>query len=311
MFFILTISKLFIIFKTIDFASLIFSFIIFHKFLTMSKLPEIQPKPFLRWAGSKKQLLPVLSKYWTGKHKRYVEPFAGSACLFFHLKPKYAILGDINQELIETYQQVKQVPEKVISNLKQFQKGKEAYYNIRSIEPTTLTKTERAARFIYLNRYCFNGLYRTNRKGKFNVPYGGEKAGNIPSDDIIYSCSELLTDVILIGGDFEDTLSHATHEDFVYMDPPYRVNNRRVFNEYDALTFTQDDLKRLRSWIIKLTDKGVVFLLSYAYCDEANYLQDGFQVEKVSVKRNIAGFSKKRRNDYEVLITNKNLIHYN
>jgi len=277
----------------------------------MTKIKDIQPKPFLRWAGSKKQILPILSKYWNGNHRRYIEPFAGSACLFFNLRPQSAILGDINRDLIETYQQIKECPSKVIGSIKNFKKGKYEYYQVREMKPHTLSLSERAARFIYLNRYCFNGLYRTNRNGEFNVPYGGEKTGNIPSDDIIYSCSELLTDVTLISGDFETTLSYVRYGDFVYMDPPYRVNNRRVFNEYDALTFSQDDLKRLKLWLKILTNKGIEFLLSYAESDEANYLREGYKLEKVLVKRNIAGFSNKRRNDYEVLITNKNHFYNN
>lgn len=274
----------------------------------MINIPDIQAKPFLRWAGSKKQLLPILSKYWTGNHHKYIEPFAGSACLFFNIKPKNAILGDINKDLIETYQQVKESPVKVIDSLKNFRKGKDEYYRVREMNPHTLTSSERAARFIYLNRYCFNGLYRTNRNGEFNVPYGGERTGSLPSDEYLTACSQLLRNVELIPNDFEETLSRAKPGDFIYMDPPYRVNSHRVFNEYDALTFTQEDLKRLWSWLMKLTDKGIEFLLSYADSEEANYLQGGFQAENVLVKRNIAGFSYNRRATYEVLISNKKTV---
>lgn len=231
--------------------------------------------------------------------------------MFFNLQPQNAILGDINKDLIGTYQQVKKCPSKVFSSLRNFKKGKYEYYRVREIKPHELSPPERAARFIYLNRYCFNGLYRTNRNGMFNVPYGGERTGLLPSDEDLTACSQLLNNVELIPEDFEETLSHARPGDFVYMDPPYRVKSHRVFNEYDALAFTQDDLNRLRSWLIMLTDKKIFFLLSYAESDEANYLCEGFKLERVSVKRNIAGFSNKRCNDYELLINNKYFIYNN
>src|SRR5947207_1539399 len=119
-------------------------------------------QPFLRWAGSKRQLLPSLSVYWNSQYTRYVEPFAGSACLFFHLKPKQALIGDVNDDLIATYREVKYRASEVTSSLKDLKKGPQAYYDLREIDPFLLTPSERAARFIYLNRFCFNGLYRTN-----------------------------------------------------------------------------------------------------------------------------------------------------
>src|SRR6266516_1532880 len=119
------------------------------------------PQPFLRWAGSKRKLIARLSKYWSHEHSRYVEPFAGSACLFFHLAPGRAILGDINRELIETYEQVRDATSAVVSALSPLRKGKARYLDVRALEASTLAPAERAARFIYLNRCCFNGLYRT------------------------------------------------------------------------------------------------------------------------------------------------------
>ena len=127
--------------------------------------------PFLRWAGSKRLLLPNLQKYWTKNHKRYLEPFAGSARLFFALKPSRAILGDLNPCLIGTYLEIKYRLEGVLQELKLLPSpDKEAYIDVRSVNNANLTNAARAARFIYLNRYCFNGLYRTNLLGQFNVP---------------------------------------------------------------------------------------------------------------------------------------------
>jgi DNA adenine methylase len=139
-----------------------------------TELPTRDCAPFLRWAGSKRLLLPVLQNFWTARHKRYVEPFAGSACLFFAIKPAKAILGDLNPELIATYIEVKYRIGAVLDELKKLKpKSKREYKRLRSIDIAALTPPARAARFIYLNRYCFNGIYRTNLLGQFNVPYSG------------------------------------------------------------------------------------------------------------------------------------------
>ncbi len=145
--------------------------------------------PFLRWAGSKRKLLPVLREYWNPSYSRYVEPFAGSACLFFHLQPSKALLGDINRDLMFTYRQVRRDLPAVLSALRKFKGNKKEYLRLRAISPTELEDAERAARFIFLNRYCFNGIYRTNLQGSFNVPYGGLRAGYIPPDEDFISCS--------------------------------------------------------------------------------------------------------------------------
>src|SRR6266511_4373296 len=128
------------------------------------------PEPFLRWAGSKRKLLPVLSAYWSGeKYSRYVEPFAGSACFFFCISPHEALLGDINPELIFTFEQVKKNLPEVLDALRKYRKSKRQYLDLRALDPSSLEDTDRAARFIYLNRYAFNGIYRTNKEDRFNV----------------------------------------------------------------------------------------------------------------------------------------------
>lgn len=267
-----------------------------------------KPKSFLRWAGSKRQLLPLLLKYWPAGCGRYIEPFAGSACLFFEIQPETAILGDINKQLVDTYKEIKHHLDGVIKELAKLKKGKKEYYYLRNIDPVCLNPSERAARFIYLNRYCFNGLYRTNRNGRFNVPYGGHKAGNIPSNNTLEACRKVLQNAELIDGDFEQIIQECCKGDFVYMDPPYSVKSYRVFNEYNASVFTNTDLKRLRHWLNKLTEIGVVFVLSYAFSDEAKFLTDGYHFEIVSIRRNIAGFAGKRRNTKEVIISNKKIL---
>lgn len=258
----------------------------------------------LRWAGSKRKLISTLTLVAPVTFRRYVEPFAGSACLFFALDPSRALLGDINSDLIATYRLVKSQPETIADCLGKFKLGKEEYYRIRGMDPKNLEVPERAARFIYLNRFSFNGLYRTNRKGQFNVPYGGMKTGRLPSLELLRLASSALKRTKLVTGDFEETLKLADAGDFVYMDPPFYVTSRRVFNEYDRHPFGSDDIDRLRSCIEDLDRRKISFVVSYAKCKEAEKLAAGFRVRELTVNRSVAGFSSNRRSARELIISN-------
>lgn len=267
--------------------------------------PSTECPPFLRWAGSKRRLLPVLRTFWTTKHKRYIEPFAGSACLFFLLNPRKAILGDLNPELISTFIEVKYRVDEVLRELRSIPPASEdEYIRLRSLDTAKLTPHVRAARFIYLNRFCFNGIYRTNLLGQFNVPYGGGRCGALPPDDVFQQCGRRLRRARFVNGDFERVLRHAEKGDLVYMDPPYAVQSRRVFREYDPSTFTHEDITRLRSWMERLNAAGINFVVSYAESDEADVLKRHFSYETVAVRRNIAGFAAHRAWTNEVLISN-------
>jgi DNA adenine methylase len=271
----------------------------------VTNAPTSDCPPFLRWAGSKRRLLPILESFWTSKHKRYVEPFAGSACLFFAIKPPKAILGDLNPELIATYVEVKYRLAAVLVELKRLpQASKSEYIRLRSINTSTLSPTARAARFIYLNRFCFNGIYRTNLRGQFNVPYSGDRCGAMPSDRVFQTCSTRLRVARFVKGDFEKVLKHAKKGDLVYMDPPFAVRARRVFREYDPSAFSHEDITRLRSWMNRLNAKGISFVVSYAESDEADVLRKNFYYETISVRRNIAGFAAHRAWTNELLISN-------
>lgn len=268
-----------------------------------SHWPPQGVSPFLRWAGSKRKLLPQLLPFWDQSYLRYVEPFAGSACLFFRLLPKKAILGDINQELIGTYLEVKHRHSEVLSQIQKLRKGRKRFLELREKDPNVLSGPERAARFIYLNRFCFNGLYRTNLKGQFNVPYGGDKSGSLPTLGAFKKWASALKGAKLISGDFERVLAKVEKGDFVYMDPPFSTRSRRVFKEYSPIIFGEEDIKRLRVWMLLLANKGIDFVTSFAECDEGEYLSQGFYVRRVSVVRNIAGFTKNRFNSTELLIS--------
>ena len=261
--------------------------------------------PFLRWAGSKRRLLPILQTFWTKKHTRYVEPFAGSACLFFALKPPKAILGDLNPELIATYIEVKYRISAVLKELKKLKpEDKDEYKRLRSLDTAKMKAPARAARFVYLNRYCFNGIYRTNLLGQFNVPYSGVRCGSFPADEVFEKCSRRLKTTRFVNDDFERVLDQAQRGDLVYMDPPFAVRARRVFRQYDPGTFTHEDIARLRSWMLKLNAARINFVVSYAESDEADILRKNFSYETVSVRRNIAGFTGSRVQTNELLISN-------
>jgi len=261
--------------------------------------------PFLRWAGSKRRLLPILQTFWTKKHKRYVEPFAGSACLFFAIKPSKAILGDLNPELIATFIEVKYRIAAVLKELKKLkQADKDEYLRLRGIDISKMTAPARAARFIYLNRYCFNGIYRTNLLGHFNVPYSGVRCGAVPKDEVFEKCSGRLRVARFVNGDFEKVLAQAEKGDLVYMDPPFAVRARRVFRQYDPSTFTNDDIARLRRWMERLNAAHINFVVSYAESEEADVLKKNFSYETVAVRRHIAGFVGSRVMTNELLISN-------
>lgn len=269
-----------------------------------SKSDTLKVLPFLRWAGSKKQHIPRLSLFWSSKYTRYVEPFAGSAVLFFHIQPKSALLGDINKELISTLRTVRSHPTRVSRAVSLMPKGKRHYSEMRETDPASMGSIMRAARFIYLNRYCFNGLYRTNTKGEFNVPYGGGRSGAVPTKEQLNNCAKLLRRAKLVSWDFRKTLAKAKKGDFIYLDPPYAVGNRRVFVEYGGKPFAGKDITALGKLLGKISKRGVKFVLSYADCSEAREAFSKWNMRRMRTRRSVAGFLGARRNHYELCVTN-------
>ena len=233
-----------------------------------------------------------------------MEPFVGSARLFFEIEPKAGLLADINADLISIYQIVRSEPCRLCQELTHWENTEQQYYKVRAMNVDELDAVGKAARFIYLNRYCFNGLYRTNRTGHFNVPYGGQKSGTTPTETQLLAASGLLTSVTLTCGDFEDTLEDVSSGDFVYLDPPFTTSGKRIFNEYDPKSFGANDLGGLRNALERLDDIGATFLLSYADCTEGDELARNFYSTTIRTKRNIAGFVNKRREARELLISN-------
>ncbi|HEY0557993.1 MAG TPA: Dam family site-specific DNA-(adenine-N6)-methyltransferase, partial [Thermoanaerobaculia bacterium] len=213
-------------------------------------------RSIIRWAGSKRQILKKLRPYWSDAYTTYIEPFAGSACLFFDIQPSTAILADLNSELVLSYIALKENVELVLEHFKKLRPDKETYYKVRAINPGMLSMEELAARFIYLNRYCFNGLYRTNLEGKFNVPYGPPKQALLNFEQEVRLAAVLLQQTTLKVSDFESTVAAACPNDFVYLDPPYMVQTRRIFREYSPQPFSIADLDRLSECLCHLDDIG-------------------------------------------------------
>lgn len=260
---------------------------------------------FLRWAGSKRKLVPLLSKYYSKEYKRYFEPFMGSAVLYYDIQPKRGIISDINIDLVNTYNAIKYHPRAVSNRLKKISLGKDSYYKIRALHPDELDEFDSAARFIFLNRFCFNGLYRTNKKGEFNVPYSSSRTGKLPDFKRIQHSSERLKGAKIICSDFEELLlKYSKAGDFVYLDPPYATSNKRIFRQYGPQEFSIDDIARLANVLEVLDQRGVDFVLSYAWCSEAKNAYSKWSMRKIDVRRNISGFVNSRRIDNEMIVTN-------
>jgi DNA adenine methylase len=237
----------------------------------------------------------------------------GSACLFFELQPKKAVLADINDDLIRTYLAVRDHPQAVSNRLAKIPRGKRSYYFIRKQRLADLDAADAAARFIFLNRFCFNGLYRTNEAGRFNVPFAPSGTGQLPTAADLRLIASSLRQCTIQRSDFEVTLQPTRPGDFVYLDPPYAVGNRRVFSQYGPSSFGLSDLQRLSDALTALDKRGVKFLLSYASCSEAAHFFKGWPQKKIFIQRNIAGFVTHRRRAAEILISNcfPNDLHHN
>lgn len=259
----------------------------------------------IRWAGSKRKLLPILEKFWRSSDNKYIEAFAGSACLFFHVQPRRAVLNDTNEELIAAYRILARHPLLLYETLNEMTRSQEIYYQIRGVNVNELDEFDAAVRFFYLNRYCFNGIYRTNKLGAFNVPYASYKTGGFPKRDQWRRSAEALSRAMILCSDFEEVvLDNVESGDFVYLDPPYAVSNRRVFVQYSPNEFGMSDLTRLRSVMDYVDRAGATFVVSYALSKETSILSQGWHSKRTLAQRNVAGFSHHRRKAVEVLITN-------
>lgn len=264
---------------------------------------ETKPlRPILRWAGSKRKLVHTLAAHAPSRFARYVEPFCGSACLFFQLRPANAVLSDRNSALMQAYRILRRHPKLLARRIAEFG-GPENYYSVRATPADRLTPIEQAARFVYLNRFCFNGVYRTNRSGAFNVPRGA-KTGRVPSELEFHRAARALRAADLREGDFEAVLKDVGSGDFVYLDPPYGSSTRECYGEYGYDCFGPADLDRLATCLKAIDLAGAKFLLSFRLSRDLLKRVGQFRVVNVKVRRHVAGFAHSRATAREVLVRN-------
>src|SRR6266404_1340274 len=259
-------------------------------------------RPILRWAGSKRRLLPSLLACVPDTFATYVEPFAGAACLFFALRPQTAILGDINTELIHFYTTVRRFPTEVSARIAKMPETDGFYYRLRD-RHKIVDPVDRAARFLYLNRNCFNGVYRTNRSGQFNVPVG-TKVGKMPTSTEIATFANALRGVRFVRGDFEASIFLAKRNDFVYIDPPYTLAANRYRGEYGYNSFTDKDLSRFVESVQAASRRGAHVLVSYRYDKRLRKALKGWSLRRVSVRSHVSGFAASRVCTSELLAAN-------
>jgi DNA adenine methylase len=270
-------------------------------------LPEerVRAAPFLKWVGGKTSLLPELLRHVPPRLRRYHEPFVGGGALFFAVAPRRAVLSDSNAELVHCYRQVRDDVYGVLQALEPHVYEKAHYQGIRALEPLRLKPAERAARFIYLNKTCFNGLWRVNRAGRFNVPIGRYKNPRFHHPSALINASQALKGVDVLHASFEDALVKASPGDFVYLDPPYDpVSATSSFASYTADGFTWDDQKRLARTCIALNRRGVRFLLSNSATARVRELYRGFEQRLVRAPRFINSKAESRGRVDELLVFN-------
>jgi len=280
----------------------------FSQIMNINSVTKIPVRPFLKWAGGKRWFIGNYSQHLPQFSGSYIEPFLGSGAVFFGIQPERALLSDTNEALIETFQAIKNDCSAVISTLDVHLRhhSKDYYYQMRSIVPET--RVERAARFIYLNRTCWNGLYRVNSQGQFNVPIGSKSRVKI-EDNEFDSISNSLQNTDLRVCDFEVTIDKATESDFVFVDPPYTVrHNQNGFINYNESLFSWADQERLARSLIRAKNRGVKIVATNAFhaCIHELY-QEHFNIVQVSRFSSIAGKVKSRQSFEETVITSPNI----
>lgn len=290
------------------------------------QLPESQNKrkynhnplvqPFLKWAGGKRQLLPTIKQYIPKKYRHYYEPFVGAGAVLFSLQPTTSTINDTNSELINCYNVIRDNPDELLSLCQQHEKNnsKEHYYRLRSQDRQsdfkTLSSVERAARIIYLNKTCFNGLFRVNSQGQFNVPYGDYVNPVIADPIVIKAVSSFLkeSNINICKGDFADSLSTAKKGDFIYFDPPYHpISDTSSFTGYSVNGFGEKEQTRLKSVCDQLSDQGCYVLISNSDASLIRelYRDSRYIIAEVKASRAINSVASKRGRVVELLIHNQ------
>ncbi|MGH9549393.1 MAG: DNA adenine methylase [Terriglobales bacterium] len=265
--------------------------------------------PFLKWAGGKGQLLKHFDKHYPPQFERYFEPFIGGGAVFFSFAAEHADLSatisDCNAELINCYKVVRDCVDDLIEALKEHKNESAHYYIVRSQDVSRLTKVQRAARLIYLNRTCFNGLYRVNRSGQFNVPFGKYKNPRIVNEENLHMASQVLQRTTILNCPFSEIRNKVAVGDFVYLDPPYQpISTTSNFTGYTAGSFTLKDQEKLAQFVRELDRRGAYFMLSNSDNEQIEELYQRFQIHRVDAARAINCKGNRRGRISELLIRN-------
>ena len=268
------------------------------------------PHPFLKWVGGKRQLIGQMNQFIPKKFNKYIEPFVGGGAIFFYLLPEDAILVDINEELMNCYRVIQNNVDELITSLQKHKFEKDYYDKIRSVDRypkkfEKLTDIEKASRTIYLNRCCYNGLYRVNSKGHFNVPIGKYKNPKFCDEKNLYAVQNALQNAKIIAGSYEKCLNFAKKGDFIYIDPPYYpISKTSSFTSYTKGNFSENEQLHLKKVVDKLNDRGCKVLVSNSYCKFITELYGDYIINQVNAKRAINCNGSKRGKINEVLIMN-------
>ena len=267
---------------------------------------ENRVKPFLKWAGGKTQLLNDIIPMMPTKYNTYIEPFIGGGALFFAVRPQRAVIADSNPELINCYTQISQNVEDVIGYLCQYRNESTMFYMVREQDWQTLPPAEAAARMIYLNRTCYNGLYRVNKKGEFNCPFGKYKNPNICDADGLRAASQALQNAVIICADYKKVLAeYAKAGDFVFLDPPYvPVSEYADFKRYTKEQFYEKDQRELADMVNTMCKKGVYTILTNSNAPLVKELYGKYPMKVIQTKRHISSKSDTRKGE-DVIVTIK------
>lgn len=268
--------------------------------------------PVLKWVGGKRQLLDTFAPLLPKRIISYCEPFIGGGAMLFHLQPKTAYVNDINSDLILVYNVIKNDVESLINTLSEFKNESEFFYSVRDWDRSkkkydSLTDVERAARIVYLNKTCFNGLYRVNNAGEFNSPFGSYKNPNIVNAPVLRAVSSYFNtaDVRLTSTDYYEMLKDIPKGTFVYLDPPYDpISDTSNFTGYSKGGFSREEQIRLRDCCDELTMRGIKFMLSNSSTDFIRDLYSDYNIQIVQAKRAINSNASKRGNVDEVVVRN-------
>ena len=275
----------------------------------------LKAKPFVKWAGGKRQIIDKLIKLTPTEYNTYYEPFIGGGALLFELAPKKAVINDSNKELMNVYKTISTDKgfEETLKLLNSYENkhSEKFFYQIRNLDKDKvkfekLSPVEHAARTIYLNKSCFNGLYRVNKKGEFNVPFNKKlKVNTYDGQNMTLAYVYFQTnDIKMLNGDFEDSVKTAQKGDFIYFDPPYDSENSDTFNSYTEEGFGKDQQIRLARVYKELADRGCYVMLSNHNTTLINELYKDYNIHVITAKRNINSKGEKRGKVEEVIITN-------